>query len=86
MKAKLTLDQAGRLMIPKALRQELHLGPSDVLELESEGDQITLRPLRPEVPLKKEHGVWVFQGEPANVSILDLIDQQREKRLRELTG
>jgi AbrB family looped-hinge helix DNA binding protein len=86
MKAKLTLDQAGRLMIPKALRQELHLGPSDVLELESEGDQITLRPLRPEVPLKKEHGVWVFQGEPANVSIPDLIDQQREKRLRELTG
>jgi AbrB family looped-hinge helix DNA binding protein len=84
MKAKLTLDQAGRLMIPKALRQELHLGPSDVLELESEGDQITLRPLRPEVPLKKEHGVWVFQGEPANISIPDLIDQQREKRLREL--
>jgi AbrB family looped-hinge helix DNA binding protein len=86
MKAKLTLDQAGRLMIPKALRQELHLGPSDVLELESEGDQITLRPLRPEAPLKKEHGVWVFQGEPENVSIPDLIDQQREKRLRELTG
>ena len=35
---------------------------------------------------KKEHGVWVFQGEPANVSIPYLIDGQQEKRLRELTG
>ena len=86
MSTKLTLDQAGRLMIPKALRQELHLGPGDTLQLESEGDRITLRPVRPEALLKKEQGVWVFQGEPANASIPDLIDQQREKRLRELMG
>jgi AbrB family looped-hinge helix DNA binding protein len=86
MLTKLTLDQAGRLMIPKALRQQLHLGPGDTLQLESEGDRITLRPVRPEALLKKEQGVWVFQGEPVNASIPDLIDQQREKRLRELTG
>jgi AbrB family looped-hinge helix DNA binding protein len=86
MTTKLTLDQAGRLMIPKALRQQLHLGPGDTIQLESEGDQITLRPCRPEAVLKKEKGVWVFQGEPANVSIPDLIDQLREKRLREVTG
>lgn len=66
MTAKLTLDQAGRLMIPKALRQELHLGPGDTVQLESEGEQIMLRPLRPKALLKKEHGVWDYQGEPAN--------------------
>jgi AbrB family looped-hinge helix DNA binding protein len=86
MTTSLTLDRAGRLMIPRSLRQELHLGPGDKLQLESEGDQITLRPCRPEAVLKKEHGVWVYQGEPANVSIPDLIDRQRQKRLRELTG
>jgi hypothetical protein len=34
--------------------------------------------------LKQEYGVWLYQGEPANVSIVELIDQEREKRLRDL--
>ena len=86
MTAKLTLDRAGRLVIPKILRQELRLGPGDTLQLESDGDQITLRPFRPEALLKKECGVWVYHGEPTKASIPDLIDRLREKRLRELTG
>src|SRR4051812_27614567 len=86
MTTRLTLERAGRLMIPKALCKELHLRPGDTLQLESVGDQISLRPLRPEALLKKEHGVWVFQGAPANASIPDVIDQQRRKRLRELIG
>jgi len=86
MTAKLTLDRAGRVMIPKFLRQELCLGPGDALQLESEGDRITLRPLRPAALLKKERGVWVYHGEPTKASIPDLIDRQREKRHRELTG
>jgi bifunctional DNA-binding transcriptional regulator/antitoxin component of YhaV-PrlF toxin-antitoxin module len=68
------------------LRQELHLGPGDTLQLEREGDEITLRPLRPKALLKKEKGVWVYQGEPANVSIPGLIDRQREQRSREILG
>src|SRR5258705_11330460 len=43
---KLILDQAGRILLPKILRRELHLGPGDTLQLESEGDEITLRPVR----------------------------------------
>ncbi|MGP0071966.1 MAG: hypothetical protein ACLPWF_08530 [Bryobacteraceae bacterium] len=34
--------------------------------------------------LKKERGVWVYQGEPTRTSIIALVDQQREKRSREL--
>ena len=83
MTTKLTLDQAGRVLIPKNLRQELHLGPGDTLELESEGDEITLRPVRPKALLKKEHGIWVYQGEPSDASITDLIDRNRESRIRE---
>jgi AbrB family transcriptional regulator (stage V sporulation protein T) len=86
MTTKLSLDKAGRVVIPKALRQELRLGPGDTLQLESQGDHITLRPLRPAALLKKERGVWVYQGEPTHVSIPDLIDRDREKRLRELLG
>jgi hypothetical protein len=42
--------------------------------------------LRPKALLKKEKGVWVYQGEPTNVSIPDLLDRQREQRSRELLG
>jgi AbrB family looped-hinge helix DNA binding protein len=83
MTTKLTLDQAGRVLIPKALRRELHLGAGDTLQLENEGDEIRLRPLRPKALLKKEHGVWVYQGEPSDASIADLIDRSREGRSRE---
>jgi AbrB family looped-hinge helix DNA binding protein len=78
--------RAGRVLIPKALRQELHLGPGDTLQLDNAGEVLTLRPLRPKALLKKERGVWVYQGEPAHASIPDLIDREREKRLRELMG
>jgi AbrB family looped-hinge helix DNA binding protein len=83
MTTKLTLDQAGRVLIPKNLRKELHLGPGDTLELESEGDEITLRRVRPKALLKKENGIWVYQGEPSDTSITDLIDRHRESHIRE---
>jgi len=86
MTTTITLDRAGRVLIPKTLRQELHLGPGDALQLDSKGEQITLRPMRPKALLKKERGVWVYQGEAANASIPALIDREREKRLRELMG
>ena len=86
MTRKLTLDQAGRVLIPKPLRKELHLGPGDTLQLESEGELITLRPMRAKALLKKERGVWVYQGEPTGASVTDTIDGEREKRLRDLLG
>lgn len=86
MVSQITLDRAGRIVIPKPLRKELQLGPGDTLQLESHGECITLRPVRPKAVLKKERGVWVYQGEPTSASIPDLIDREREKRLRELMG
>ena len=63
--SKVTLDQAGRVVLPKALRDELHLSPGDILDLTVKGDEVTLRPRRSATPLQKERGVWVFRtGEP----------------------
>lgn len=86
MTTDLTIDQAGRVLIPKALRKDLRLEPGDTLHLESEGDQITLRPVRAKALLAKEKGVWVFQGESATDAITELIDRDREQRSRELMG
>jgi AbrB family looped-hinge helix DNA binding protein len=81
---KLTLDKAGRVVLPKPVREQMHLAPGDTLQLETEGERITLRPLRPQATLKKERGIWVYQGEATETSIPELIDRERDKRLREL--
>jgi len=83
MSTRLTIDRAGRVVIPKPLREELHLEPGDSLELGTIGEQITLRPVRGTSPLTKEHGVWVFHsGEPMPASatdeMLELIRGQRD--------
>jgi AbrB family looped-hinge helix DNA binding protein len=78
MDAKVTLDKAGRVVLPKILRDELHLSPGDTLELTVEGDQMTLRPQRATSPLQKERGVWVFRsGEK-------LIDAETREALRKI--
>ncbi|HEV2486038.1 MAG TPA: AbrB/MazE/SpoVT family DNA-binding domain-containing protein [Terracidiphilus sp.] len=62
---KVTLDRAGRVVLPKALRDELRLSPGDTLDLTVKGDEVTLRARRGATSLQKERGVWVFRnGEP----------------------
>jgi AbrB family looped-hinge helix DNA binding protein len=64
MNTRLIIDKAGRVVIPKPLREELHLEAGDALEMVTAGEQITLRPVRGTGPLTKEHGVWDFAGSP----------------------
>jgi len=82
MNSRLTIDRGGRIVIPKPVREELNLEPGDSLEMESAGEQITLRPVRGTAPLRKEHGVWVFhsgQSLPASTTE-DVLQQIREER------
>ncbi|MGB8539188.1 MAG: AbrB/MazE/SpoVT family DNA-binding domain-containing protein [Acidobacteriaceae bacterium] len=82
MATHLTIDKAGRVVIPKSVREKLRLEPGDSLEMESAGEAITLRPVRGTGPLVKEHGVWVFHaGQPLPASATDeLLQQLREER------
>ena len=82
MNTHLIIDKAGRVVIPRPLRKELHLEPGDALEMESAGERITLRPVRGTGPLTKEHGVWVFHtGQALPASATDeMLQQIREER------
>lgn len=82
MNVLLTIDKAGRVVIPRPVRKVLHLEPGDALEMESAGEQITLRPVRGTGPLTKEQGVWVFRtGQPLPASATDeMLQQLREER------
>ena len=82
MTTQLTVDSAGRIVLPKTIRKELDIGPGDLLEMEKIGERITLRPVRGGAPLAKEKGVWVFRtGQPLEASVTDeLLEQIREQR------
>ena len=76
MGLKVTLDQAGRVVLPKSLRDDLHLSPGDTLDVVVQGEQVTLRPRRNSTPLQKKQGIWVFgTGEP-------MVSDETEEALR----
>jgi AbrB family looped-hinge helix DNA binding protein len=81
MKARITLDDAGRSALPKRLREALRVGPGDTLEIQSGGERLVISPVRLRPGLQREQGIWVYRsGNPANISIPALIDRQRDNR------
>ncbi|MBV8847003.1 MAG: AbrB/MazE/SpoVT family DNA-binding domain-containing protein [Bryobacterales bacterium] len=54
--AKLTLDSAGRVVIPKSLRQELRLGPGDTLPVGKHGRRDPVTALAPQSPIEERAG------------------------------
>jgi AbrB family looped-hinge helix DNA binding protein len=85
MASKVTLDRAGRVVLPKAVRDELRLSPGDSLDLTVIGDEVTMRPRRSINPLQKERGVWVLRigktlTEAETQETLRNIRAQRQRR------
>ena len=88
MNTTVTIDGAGRVVLPKPLRDELRLEAGDTLQLELEGERVTLRPVRSKSPLRKERGVWVFHG-GGTLSVRqthELLTEDRERRNRDIRG
>jgi AbrB family looped-hinge helix DNA binding protein len=88
MNATLTIDKAGRVVLPKPVRDALQISPGDALELESSEDRIVLRPARGKGRMYKKHGVWVFHsGEPLAPDVVgDTIRKARLERERAILG
>ena len=82
MNGKISIDLAGRVVIPKRAREALGIGPGDTLDITFDAEGLTLRPERHTVSLQKERGVWVFRAgvtltqEEAN----EAIDRMRAQR------
>jgi AbrB family looped-hinge helix DNA binding protein len=88
MNTTVTIDKAGRIVIPKEIRDELRLEAGDSLALESEGERLTLRPLHAGMPLHQERGVWVFHGsQPLSLEEANkLVSETRSQRDRQNLG
>jgi AbrB family looped-hinge helix DNA binding protein len=81
------IDKSGRLVVPKKFRDAMHVQAGDRFEVEQQDDGIFLRPLHPEVRLEQRGGLMVMVGgPPANHDVVELIGEQRERRMRYVSG
>ena len=82
MTQRLSMDAAGRIVLPKPVRERLQLEPGESLEIEPFDDYIVLKPIRAHTAMRKKQGIWVFQsGEPLKTSVVDeTIRKVREER------
>jgi AbrB family looped-hinge helix DNA binding protein len=88
MTSQVTLDKAGRIVLPKSLRDELRLEAGDTFEVEISSDEITLRPSRGHAQLRKKHGIWVYRsGEPLTQATVDkTVQKVRQERENDNLG
>ena len=84
MNTTLTVDKAGRVVLPKPLRDELQLSAGDFLDWRVPENRIVLRPVRGTARMRQKKGIWVFRtGQPISAeSVNETIHQLREERMR----
>lgn len=79
------LDKFGRVVIPKEIRDNLGLKPGELLKVEQLDDEVVLKPLREEHPIKVKDGVLVYTG-TATGSLIEAVKAHREERLRRVSS
>jgi AbrB family looped-hinge helix DNA binding protein len=80
-----TIDKAGRVVVPKPVRDRLGLHAGLELELTEVRDGLLLKTSAREPSLVEIEGVWVHQGKPqGRFDASALIHQEREDRIRHL--
>ncbi len=87
MVTTLTVDKAGRVVLPKPVRDELQLSPGDSLELQSSEQEIILRPARSKGRMYRKDGIWVFDSGPMPADLVEkTIRRTRQERDRRNLG
>ncbi|NBQ37700.1 MAG: AbrB/MazE/SpoVT family DNA-binding domain-containing protein [Synechococcus sp.] len=76
----ITIDAAGRVVVPKPLRDQLHLVPGSEFEIEPTVDGVIIRPAERGPSLVNREGVLVHHGpQKAAVDIAVFVRREREE-------
>lgn len=77
----ITIDTAGRLVVPKSLREQFNLTPGCDLEIEAVGDGIQLRRAAAEPALVRKQGILVHHGKTRTaIDVGDFVRAERNAR------
>ena len=83
----LKIDKAGRVVLPKPVRDRLGLHEGSDLEIRETAEGVVLTPVEQKPSLVKEGRFWVHTGDlPPGYDILKAIDEDREERMRKAWG
>ena len=85
MKSILSIDAAGRIVLPQPVRKHFHLDRGSKLEMQVGPEGILLRPQHYPTSLAEEHGLLVHEGEPTG-DLLLAVEAVRERRDRQVNG
>jgi len=80
-----TLDRFGRIVIPKKIREDLHLQVGSSIRIEESDGKIVLKPIEGEPSLLKKDGVLVFSGKAVG-NVETAIEEHRQERNKLLRG
>lgn len=80
------IDDFGRVLIPKLIRDHLGLRPGVTISLEEKGEEkLIMRVVHEKPVLEVSDGVLVFNG-TAQADIDEALQDMRQERLRKLSG
>lgn len=83
----LKIDKAGRVVLPKPVRDRFGLKAGTELEMQETAEGVVLKPVQQRPSLVNRHGLLVHRGKlPKGYDWNRLIDDDREDRMRKLAG
>jgi len=83
----LKMDKAGRVVLPKPVRDRLGLHHGSDLEVEETAEGLMLKPVESRPPMVKKQGLWVHTGKvPPGFDAVQAIRDEQEERMRKLSS
>jgi AbrB family looped-hinge helix DNA binding protein len=83
----LRIDKAGRVILPKPVRDRLGLREGGGLELQETPDGLILKPAGRQPAMIQKQGLWIHTGKlPPGLDVMQAIQDDREDRIRKLAG
>ena len=82
-----SINTASRIMLPKPVRDRLHLREGSERALEEHPDGLVVRPIEHKSSMVRENGIWVHQGQaPGGFNWGTIVEAARKERIKDVSG
>jgi AbrB family looped-hinge helix DNA binding protein len=85
MKLTVQIDKAGRIVLPKKIRDRFGLSSGDDIDIQDHGNKIELTPVKKSAHLKEVNGILVAFSDENAMPNRDFVEESRNERMDELS-